>query len=182
MPQNKDELLQELIDKYLKMYMKLAYNKGVPYEDVEDVVWDAFMSLYDSDKFVELQKANDEAGIKFLMARITINKCIDYYRKNSHMEQVSLDECVEVDGGFGKYRDNDPERMIINHENYERIRQCIEGMRDIWRDLAEMYFIEEQESAEICKILGISGDVFRSRLSRIRNYMREELKDIMESD
>lgn len=42
MLQNKEDLLQELIEKYAKMYMKMAYNKGIPYDDVEDVVMEAF--------------------------------------------------------------------------------------------------------------------------------------------
>ena len=42
MPQDKDELLQVLITKYAQMYMKLAYAIGVPYDDVEDIVMEAF--------------------------------------------------------------------------------------------------------------------------------------------
>lgn len=43
MPQDKDELLQVLITKYAQMYMKLAYAIGVPYDDVEDIVMEAFV-------------------------------------------------------------------------------------------------------------------------------------------
>ena len=46
MPQDKDELLQVLITKYAQMYMKLAYAIGVPYDDVEDIVMEAFWSFY----------------------------------------------------------------------------------------------------------------------------------------
>ena len=38
MLKSEEALLQELIDKYAKMYMKLAYNSGVPSENAEDVV------------------------------------------------------------------------------------------------------------------------------------------------
>ena len=49
MPQDKDELLQVLITKYAQMYMKLAYAIGVPYDDVEDIVMEAFWSFYRAD-------------------------------------------------------------------------------------------------------------------------------------
>ena len=49
MPQEKDELLQVLITKYAQMYMKLAYAIGVPYDDVEDIVMEAFWSFYRAD-------------------------------------------------------------------------------------------------------------------------------------
>ncbi len=45
MPQDKDELLQVLITQYTQMYMKLAYAIGVPFDDVEDIVMEAFWSF-----------------------------------------------------------------------------------------------------------------------------------------
>ena len=51
MPQDKDELLQVLITKYAQMYMKLAYAIGVPYDDVEDIVMEAFWSFYVNSAF-----------------------------------------------------------------------------------------------------------------------------------
>ena len=44
MPQDKDELLQVLITQYAQMYMKLAYAIVVPFDDVEDIVMEAFWS------------------------------------------------------------------------------------------------------------------------------------------
>ena len=49
MPQDKDELLQVLITQYTQMYMKLAYAIGVPFDDVEDIVMEAFWSFYRAD-------------------------------------------------------------------------------------------------------------------------------------
>ena len=49
MPQDKDELLQVLITQYAQMYMKLAYAIGVPFDDVEDIVMEAFWSFYRAD-------------------------------------------------------------------------------------------------------------------------------------
>ena len=37
-----EELLQMLIEKYAKLYMKIAFDNGVPYADAEDVVMEAF--------------------------------------------------------------------------------------------------------------------------------------------
>ena len=78
MPQDKDELLQVLITKYAQMYMKLAYAIGVPYDDVEDIVMEAFWSFYRADYGGKLES---EKAIKVMLARIVENKCIDYFRK-----------------------------------------------------------------------------------------------------
>ena len=51
MPQNNTELLQDLINKYARMYMKFAYEQGAPYDDLEDIVMDAFWCFYKSEYF-----------------------------------------------------------------------------------------------------------------------------------
>ena len=48
MPRNNEELLHELIKKYARLYMKMAKDKGIPFDDVEDIVMDAFWSFYRS--------------------------------------------------------------------------------------------------------------------------------------
>lgn len=74
MPQDKDELLQVLITKYAQMYMKLAYAIGVPYDDVEDIVMEAFWSFYRADYGGKLES---EKAIKVMLARIVENTRIN---------------------------------------------------------------------------------------------------------
>ena len=177
MPQDKDELLRELVEKYAKMYMKLAYDNGVPYDDAEDVVIDAFWSYYRSDYFGTL----DETATKAMMACIVKRKCIDFYRKNSHYEKVSLDECGNELEYQNKCHQNDPLNYLIEDEEYASIRAYLDELKDIWKDLVIMYFVEGRTEPEICEILGISGTVCRSRISRAREFLREKLKHLHRS-
>ena len=108
MPQDKDELLQVLITKYAQMYMKLAYAIGVPYDDVEDIVMEAFWSFYRADYGV------------------------------------------------------------------------LDGLRESWKDVTVMYFIQGFTTEEICERLEITNDMCRSRISRARKYLRENLKSRMD--
>lgn len=174
MPQDKNELLQELIEKYAKMYMKLAYNRGVPYDDVEDVVMAAFWSFYKSDHFGKL---SEEAN-KIMMARIVINKCTDYYRKNGRVELVGIEDCTtEIDKISGRLR-NGMDDKLIEDENYRRICDTIDNLKEIWRDPVRMYFIEERSTAEICEALEISEATCRKRISRAKEHLKEKLRDL----
>ncbi|MCI8512464.1 MAG: sigma-70 family RNA polymerase sigma factor [Lachnospiraceae bacterium] len=174
MPQKDDTMLRELIDKYAKVFMKLAARRGVPYDDVEDIVTDAFMAFYKSKSYEEVAGNLDEA--RFAVCRIVINKCVDYARKNSHMLMVDVGEHV---GELKGSRSVEPEREVIAKENVARIRECLLGMKEIWRDIAWMYFIEERSISEISRRLEITETVCRSRISRARKYLREELKDLL---
>ena len=74
----------------------------------------------------------------------------------------------------------EPERAVIANEGYQRIIRTIENLRPVWRDVVKMYFVEEYSYTEISEALGITEDVCRSRISRARKYLEEELKDMLE--
>ena len=116
-----------------------------------------------------------------MMACIVKRKCIDFYRKNSHYEKVSLDEEENELEYLSKCQQKDPLSTIIEDEEYASIRAYLEDLKDIWRDLAIMYFVEGRSEPEICEILGISGAVCRSRISRARQFLREKLKHLYRS-
>lgn len=172
MLQDKDELLRELIEKYARMYMKLAYSNGVPFSDTEDVVMDAFWAFYRSKDFGK----KGEAENKLILACIVKHKCIDYYRKNSRYNVVSLEDEPHheelMENRFGK----DPLEQMIEDEDYRTVRGQLDNLKEIWREAAVMYFVEGRKEPEISKVLGISGTVCRSRISRVRQHLRETLK------
>ena len=69
MPQDKDELLQVLITKYAQMYMKLAYAIGVPYDDVEDIVMEAFWSFYRADYGGKLERVLSRINVSTILEK-----------------------------------------------------------------------------------------------------------------
>lgn len=172
--QEKEALLQELLERYSKLQMKYAFNFGIPYDDVEDVVMEAYWSFYQSRHFGNLS----EEETKVMLAHIVRNKCRDYYRKKRHMETVDIDECGNELELSGHAPIVDPLSEMIQDEGYRYICQCIHEMKEIWREPAILCFIEGYTPQEIHRILGISETVCRSRLSRARKYLREKLADM----
>lgn len=176
MPQDKNELLRELIDKYARMYMKLAYNRGVPYDDVEDVVMDAFWAFSRMEQFGTL----DDKGNRLVLARIVRNKCTDYYRKYGRVELIGIEDCaVELDR-MSSRSGNGPEDLIIADERRRQIRKVIDELKDIWRDPVRMYYLEGRTMAEISEALGISEMLCRSRISRAKKHLETRLRDLWE--
>lgn len=177
MPQRDSKLLQNLIDKYAKLFAKLAYRYGVPSSDAEDIAFDVIWTYFDSDRYAE----KDETEGKKIMAAMVKNKSIDYLRKERRAGVVEIDiddEDVYIQlSGSDHY---EPERAAIANEGYERIIRTIENLRPVWRDVVKMYFIEERSYTEISEALGITEDVCRSRISRARKYLEVELKDMLE--
>ena len=150
MPQDKDELLQALITEYAQMYMKLAVSIGVPYDDVEDIVMEAFWSFYRADYGGKLES---EKAIKVMLARIVENKCIDYFRKEKRSIKPNEDEDVselEYIADLSKY---DPLQSVISRESCGQIFEVLDGLRESWKDVTVMYFIQGFTTEEICERL-----------------------------
>lgn len=83
MSENKEALLRELIDKYAKLYMKLACNSGVSSENAEDIVMEAFWSFYKSDSFGHLS----EEETKIVVANAVKNICRDFAERKSECKK-----------------------------------------------------------------------------------------------
>ena len=173
--QQKDiTMLQALMRKYERMYMKLACEYGVRYDDAEDVVMEAYMAYYQSDNYEKL----DEDNAKNVLARIVFNKCIDYHRKNKHGLDMLVDNGEEMMFAATASSSSEPEQNLILNENRRRTRQIFENMKPIWRDAATMYFLEGKTYPEISKALGVSETVCRKRVSRARDYLQKRLSEV----
>ena len=86
MLQDKDELLQALITEYAQMYMKLAVSIGVPYDDVEDIVMEAFWSFYRADYIGKLE--NEKLLRQCWHVLLRINVSIISEEKNEASDQM----------------------------------------------------------------------------------------------
>lgn len=130
MPQDKDELLQVLITQYAQMYMKLAYAIGVPFDDVEDIVMEAFWSFYRADYGGKLE---NEKVVKAMLARIVENKCIDYFRKEKRSIRPNEDEDLSELEIIADFSAHDPLQAVVrfmrswmDYENRGKtLRSCI---------------------------------------------------------
>ena len=176
MPQDKDQLLQDLVEKYAKLFMKMACSNGVPSDEAEDIVLEAIWSYYQSSYFGQL---NDH-DTKIFMARIIKNKSIDRYRKRKAEDEETVEDDIGNLIGIRAPRHMEPETQIISEQNYRRIHKAIDNLRPNLREAAILYFLEERNYREISEALGVSEEVCRARVSRARKFLEEELKEFLD--
>ena len=67
---------------------------------------------------------------------------------------------------------------MISRESCGQIFELLDGLKDSWKEVTVMYFIQEMTTDEISKRLEITNDMCRSRISRARKYLREKIKKI----
>lgn len=175
MPQKDDKLLRELIEKYAKMFAKLAYNSGVPYDDAEDVALEGIWAFYNSKHYGIL----NEHDTKLMIARIIKRKSIDLHRRTKE-EKEMIAGSIDADL-YDIYASpmSEPEAKVIESENAKRILDTLDNLKPIWREAVVMYCLEGFSYAEISEALGISEVLCRSRISRAKKFLEEEFKDLL---
>lgn len=176
MPQKDNNLLQDLVDRYVKILAVLAHRHGVPVDDTEDVAMEAIYSFYRSEHFGKL----DETDTKKMLATIIRNKSIDHYRKEKPVGDTppeSYDEAVNKIAAPPQY---EPENILFKDDRHKYVREVVERMPPKLREVAIMFYMEEYSYAEISKALGISEEACRKRGSRAREYLVAELSEYVE--
>ena len=148
MQQNIDELLQSLYDVYQEPLRILARSYGIPDKDVDDIVQETFISYFE-----HYSLAWTPIRKKAMLVRILKNRSTDYHRKKQNQD------------------------MIFEDEAYEAIRNAISKMSKDLQDAAILHLIEGRPQKEVAEILGISIEACRTRISRARKFLRNELGD-----
>ncbi|TSC86952.1 MAG: RNA polymerase sigma-70 factor, ECF subfamily [Parcubacteria group bacterium Gr01-1014_8] len=106
---------------------------------------------------------------KPFLFRTAYNLVVDTYRKK---RTVSLDAMIE-DQGFAIPHDGDVKS--INRAEMSRIRNAIDDLDDIYRDVLILRFTEDLPPKEIAQVLRLSENVVSVRIHRGLAKLRENV-------
>ena len=110
------------------------------------------------------------------------NKLVDYYRARMRDRTLGVGHhAAEVDPPFSKSGNwacgveawDDPSALITEQEFQQVMRGCINDLPDLCRQAFEFRVMDELESDEACRLLGISATNLAARLYRARMAIRE---------
>lgn len=174
MKQGNQELLRPVYDRYQPGVLRIIRKFGVRNSmDIDDIVQESFISFF---KVYELDW--NETRAASTLYTITRNKCIDFYRKIQKEIPINPDQTETHKFHFlhVDYLERDPAEIIVENESYEELKNQLNEMGGNWSTTAILYFEEEKPIKEISAILGITEDACRSRIYRIRIFLKKLLK------
>lgn len=167
---DKEERFHSIYKSYAPMLRIIAKSKGIPVDEIEDLVQDTFASYYS-----HYPLEWEEKQIKAALIRIMKNLCVDYYRRRDarpvvYCDPVSIEENA-ISAGRQFARDN--LSILLERQEYDEVVEVLRGMKEDWAKVFVLYVIEGRPMDEVSRMLGISSDACRARLSRGRKYLRE---------
>ena len=200
-----ESAFERIVERYSAEVAALANRLlGWPGE-VEDVTQEIFLAA-----FLGLKKFRRECSLKSWLFTITINKCRSYRHKwklrqlqtipmwRGHPALVlcrrqacrerSRGDAGGTQGGDGLATNGVGMRLphtdtcvsLMDVEKYQRVRRAVAALPARYREPVVLKYLQELDSDEISRILGISKNTLHVRLSRARKRLEPELAELIE--
>ena len=154
-----------LVERYQKKIFRLAYSLIHDTEEAMDLTQESFIRAYTS-----LENFRGTARFYTWIYRITVNLCMDHFRKQA-VEKAAGNPESDLTLNFPA-----PDTVASQHEMGRIVHQAISALPNDQRTVVILREIEELSYQEIAKVAGISLGTVMSRLFYARRKLREILK------
>lgn len=134
----------------------------------EDIMQESFLQA-----FMKLDSLRETSLFGSWLKRIVINNSINHYQNSIKTNTVPLDNMLH------KIADDQTTAASLEW-NTLKVTQVLEGMdtlKDNYRIILTLFFIEGYDYEEICKIMDISYANCRTMISRAKEQLRKKLND-----
>lgn len=164
---------EELVVMYQKQIYNLGFRMMGSEEDACDVTQEAFLKAYKS-----IKRFNGKSSFGTWVYRIAVNVCIDELRKRKKVKlyPVAHNDNLE-ERGFKLITDTDelPEEKMERQEVRKQVHRAINRLGEEHRAIIILRDIQGKSYQEIADILGLNLGTVKSRISRARQNLKEEL-------
>lgn len=157
---NKNQVLEQTIEKYSNMVYRLAMARTRNIETSEDVYQEVFLRL--AKKMPEFES---EEHKKAWLIRVTINCSKSILNSSFIKHRADLDENLSFET---------PERHDIYY--------AVLNLPIKYRTVIHLYYYENYSIKEISKILKLNENTIKTRLSRARQKLEKTVKGGIENE
>ena len=158
---------EEIVLANQKNVYNLALKMTKNEDDAMDISQEAFIKAYR-----QLDIFRGESKFSVWLYRLTYNLCIDFLRKKSKAQVVSLSAYQDDSGDSFERELPDlralPEDSLTRKEMRNEIAQSIEKLGQSHREIIVMREINDMSYTDIAQTLGISEGTVKSRIARAR--------------
>ncbi len=174
---NSQEAFSILHNRY-QQGLKLYINRYVQAkEDIEDICIISFQKAFN-----QLSTFNKNNKFSTWLYTIARNTAFDHQNKEIVRGKLERQDISNDKGMTLEIVDDSisPEDDIINLQDHELLIKSIEGLPDLYRDVAQKCFIENLGYKEISQSLNIPLNTIKTRISRAKTMLIKSMKNIEE--
>jgi RNA polymerase sigma-70 factor (ECF subfamily) len=169
-----EQVVRDNVNRLLSVARRMLRNE----DDARDAVQECFLSA-----FRALDSFQQQSHLSTWLHRICVNACLMKLRSRRRAQEESIDDLLPrfLDDGHHAFHPPDwtasADVLLERHENRQVIRESIDRLPEPYRTVLLLRDIEELDTAEAAKALGVSETVVKVRLHRARQALRTLLEE-----
>lgn len=175
-----ESALEVIVTRYSDRIFRFALRITKNDRDAEEVFQEVFLTLSK-----KLDTFRGESKFSSWLYRVTINASYMYLRsQKKHQNNISLENYFPYDEkgtlmGRIMYKDwsSRPDIIIFNKKVVKIIEHAINELPESYRAVFHLRDVEGLSNEEVADIMEISIPAAKSRLHRVRLFLRERLSD-----
>lgn len=161
------QLIERLVREYSRLVFTVCYRMTGDYHEAENLTQETFLSAMGAlDRF-------EGDNYKAFLVTIASNKCRDLL-KSARMRRADPDgeeklPFLQAAGGV--------EQQACDDALAEHLRACCERLREPYRSVALLRFVEQMDYSEIAKLLSRDVKTVTTQVYRARDKLKNELRE-----
>jgi RNA polymerase sigma-70 factor (ECF subfamily) len=166
----------ELVAEHQRMVVQLAMNLLGDHDEALDLSQEVFLRV-----FRTLGRFRGQSTLRTWIYRIAVNQARNrhrFWRRRHRADQVSLDAHVETHGELLSGRETGPDRVLAQKELATRLQRALDALPFDQRTAIILREVDGLSYEEIAFSLGVAVGTVKSRLTRARQALRLELREV----
>ena len=135
--------------------------------EAEDVMQEAYVNAY-----AHLAQFDGRAKFSTWLTKIAVYEALARARRQGRYEQLG-DHSLET--FMSTTSSPDPEQQAFGRELAALIESAVDRLGDGYREVFMLRQVEGMSTAETAQVLGVSEDVVKTRFSRARHALQQDL-------
>ena len=166
----------ELVGEHQRMVVQLAINLLGDRDEALDLSQEVFLRV-----FRTIHRFRGQSSLRTWIYRIAVNQARNrhrFWRRRHRADEVSLDAHVAAHGDVLPGAEAGPDRVLAQKELAARLKHALEHLPFDQRTAIILREIDGLSYEEIAFSLGVAIGTVKSRLTRARQALRLELREV----
>ncbi len=160
---------QQVYERYYGKMMGLCMRYARDHAEAQDLLQEGFIKV-----FTKIEKYNRQGSFEGWIRRIIVNNAIDSFRRKKN-DFVLTDSDYVLDLHHEPPEDEDTESRYGNIKA-DDIVAAIQKLSPAYRNVFNLYVVENYSHKEISEMLGISVGTSKSNLAKAKRNLRKILE------
>lgn len=157
-----EDAITELFYSHAKIIYKYLRKHGCSKEDSEEIVQESFTKVVQYFEGIEVSKLSS------WIFQVSLNQYRNQIKRRAVLTQLAVD-----DGFFLRFAaEGDLLDIVLTHESGDLVRDCLNSLKESFRELLVLKYELELSYREIGTLLGLPETTVKTYLYRARNEFK----------